>query len=65
MLHSLHGTHTTVGLELPTFKDNGLPWGFLDTRQERTKHHTVSPCGNGLHNIPRIADTSVSNYRYL
>ena len=65
MLHSLHGTHTAVGLELPTLKDNGFPWGFFDTRQERTKHHTVSPCGNGLYDIPCIADTPVGNYRNL
>ena len=61
LLHGLERTHTTIRLELTTVVDDRIARTLLGTCHERAHHHATATSGQGLHDIARIAQTTISD----
>ena len=61
-LHGFDGSHPTVGLEFPSFEDDGLARRFIHPCEEGAGHDGIGTCGDGFDDVARVADPAVGDH---
>ena len=65
LLHSLQRAHTTIALELTSIINNRVTRTLFCACDKRSDHDTASSRSQSLYDISRIAQTTISNQRYI
>ena len=61
VFHGFQRTHTTIGLELTAIENNRVAGRLFRSGNQRTDHDAVAAGSQCLHDITRIAQTTIGN----